>query len=141
VVPGNAVILYDGVCGLCNRLVQFVLKRDRGDVFRFASLQSNFAKDVLSRRGLIPEGLDTMYVVFHRGESSEKVFSRSDAALAVAQHLRGIWRPLGGIGRVFPRFFRDFLYNRIARNRYRIFGKYDTCPLSTPDQSAKFLDH
>jgi predicted DCC family thiol-disulfide oxidoreductase YuxK len=140
VVPANAVILYDGVCGLCNRGVQFILKRDRADVFRFASLQSDFAKRVLARYGLTPDGLDTMYVVFQHGESYEQVLSRSDAALAVAQRLSGIWRVIGEIGRILPRFFRDLIYNRIARNRYRIFGKYDTCPLPTPEQSAKFLD-
>jgi len=120
--------------------VQFILKRDRADVFRFASLQSDFAKRVLARYGLTPDGLDTMYVVFQHGESYEQVLSRSDAALAVAQRLSGIWRLIGEIGRILPRFFRDLIYNRIARNRYRIFGKYDTCPLPTPEQSAKFLD-
>lgn len=135
------IVLYDGVCGLCNRLVQFVLKRDRRDVFRFAPLQSDFAKEVLAKHSFTLESLDTMCVVSDYGEPSEKLFCRSDAALTVAQNLSVMWRALGGIGRVLPAFFRDFVYNCIARNRYRIFGKYDACPLPTPDQRAKFLDH
>jgi predicted DCC family thiol-disulfide oxidoreductase YuxK len=135
------ILLYDGVCGLCNRAVQFVLKRDRNGVFRFAAVQSNFAASILREHGLAPDALDTMYLVLNHGESFEQVLSRSDAALAVAQQLSGIWRVLGGIGRIFPQFFRDFIYNRIARNRYRIFGKHDTCPLPAPEQRAKFLDH
>jgi predicted DCC family thiol-disulfide oxidoreductase YuxK len=137
----HPILLYDGVCGLCNRAVQFVLKRDENGVFRFAAVQSRFAASILCKHGLAPDALDTMYLVLNQGESSQQVLSRSDAALAVAQHLSGIWPVLGGIGRICPRFFRDFIYNRIARNRYRIFGKYDTCPLPTPEQSAKFLDH
>ncbi|HEX4485222.1 MAG TPA: DCC1-like thiol-disulfide oxidoreductase family protein [Terriglobales bacterium] len=136
----HPVLLYDGVCGLCNRGVQFILKRDRHDVFRFASLQSEFAARVLSKHGINPETLDTVYLVLHQGDPTERLLSRSDAGLAVMLLLGGIWRAMASVGSILPRFFRDFLYNLIARNRYRIFGKYDTCPLPTSEQRAKFLD-
>ena len=139
-MPPHPILLYDGVCGLCNRAVQFVLKRDRRDVFRFASLQTNFATNVLRRHKLTPESLDTMYLILDHGEPTERLLSRSGAALEVARRLGGIWRVLT-IAAIFPKFFRNFIYNRIARNRYRIFGKYDACPIPTPEQRIKFLDH
>ena len=136
----NPILLYDGLCGLCNRAVQFVLKRDRRDAFRFAALQSGFAANLLRQHGLTSESLDTMYLVLNHGGPSEVILSRSQAALAVMCRLGGIWRGIAALGAAFPRFFRNFAYNRIARNRYRIFGKYDACPLPTPAQRAKFLD-
>jgi len=136
----GAIILYDGVCGLCNRLVQFVLKRDPQDGFRFASLQSDFAAQILASHGLSPGSLDTVYVVLHYNEPAERLFARSDAVLAVLQRLGQVWRATAGLGRALPLTIRDVFYNLIARNRYRIFGKYDACPLPTPEQRAKFLD-
>jgi predicted DCC family thiol-disulfide oxidoreductase YuxK len=135
----HPVLLYDGVCGLCNRAIQFVLKRDFDDTFRFASLQSDFATSLLRKHGLTPEALDTMYLVLDHNEASERLLSRSDAALEVARRLGGIWRVLSKL-KLLPKFFRNFIYNRIARNRYQIFGKYDACPLPTPEQRTKFLD-
>jgi len=137
----NPILLYDGVCGLCNRAVQFVLQRDRGDAFRFASLQSGYAAGILRKHGLTQEGLDTVYLVLNHDQPTERLLSRSAAAIAVMRQLGGIWRGFAAVGSVFPTSFRNFLYNRIANNRYRIFGKYDACPLPTPDQRAKFLDH
>jgi predicted DCC family thiol-disulfide oxidoreductase YuxK len=136
---GHSVLLYDGVCGLCNRAIQFVLKRDFHDAFRFASLQSDFAVSLLRKHGLTPEALDTMYLVLDHNEVSERLLARSDAALEVARRLGGIWRALSKL-KLLPKFFRNFIYNRIARNRYQIFGKYDACPLPTPEQRTKFLD-
>jgi predicted DCC family thiol-disulfide oxidoreductase YuxK len=137
----HPILLYDGICGLCNRAVQFVLKRDRHDVFHFASLQSNVAATILRHHSLNPESLDTVYLVLHPGDPTESLLSRSDAALAVMLLLGGFWQALASAGAIFPKFARDFLYNLIARNRYRVFGKYDACPLPTPEQRAKFLDH
>jgi predicted DCC family thiol-disulfide oxidoreductase YuxK len=140
-VATHPILLYDGVCGLCNRAVQFILKRDRLNIFRFASLQSNFAATVLKKHSLNPDILDTVYLVLHAGDPTESLLARSDAALAVMLLLGGFWRVLASVGGVLPKFFRDFLYNLVARNRYRVFGKYDACPLPTPEQRAKFLDH
>ncbi len=134
------IILYDGVCGLCNRLVQFALKRDRADRLRFASLQSDFAARILARHGLNPQSLDTVYLVLDYDQPAERLFARSQAVLKILQQLGSAWRAVAALGRALPLAIRDFFYNLVARTRYRIFGRYDTCPLPTPDQRAKFLD-
>lgn len=135
----NPIILYDGVCGLCNRLVQFFIKRDRHDRLRFASLQSDFAAVVLKRHGADPHDLDTVYVVKDYEQSSEELLGRSNAILCVLPELGGIWR-LSGVGRVLPRWVRDRLYDLVAKNRYRMFGKFESCMLPEPKQRRKFLD-
>src|SRR3989442_14533189 len=88
----NPIILYDGVCGLCNRFNQFVLKRDLGDRFGFASLQSDFAAKVLHRHGINPRDLDTVYLVLDYAQPGERLLARSDAALSVLQEIAGLWR-------------------------------------------------
>ena len=136
----HLIVFYDGICGLCNRLVQFLLKRDRHDRLRFASLQSEFASKVLSRHGIDPKDLDTLHVVENYEQSDERVFNRSDAILRASRELGGIWKLAANIGRVVPRAFRDLFYRFVANNRYRVFGKYETCLLPEPRHRAKFLD-
>jgi predicted DCC family thiol-disulfide oxidoreductase YuxK len=136
----HPIILYDGVCGLCNRFVQFVLKHDSHDRFRFAALQSNFAACILHRHGAAPADLDTMYVVLEHALQAERLASRSDAAIVVLQELGGGWGALRLVLKVLPRWLRNWGYNLVARNRYRIFGKYDTCPLPAENDRRKFLD-
>ena len=133
------IVLYDGVCGLCNRLVQFLLKRDKHDRFRFASLQSELAHGVLIRHGHDPHNLDTVYVVQDYNQSSETLLARSDAILYMLGQLGGIWS-LASIGGVLPRGFRDAIYKIVARNRYSVFGKHESCMLPEPKHRAKFLD-
>jgi predicted DCC family thiol-disulfide oxidoreductase YuxK len=135
----HPILLYDGICGLCNRLVQFLLKRDQHDRIRFASLQSELAKDLLRPYGADPEDLDTVYVVKDRGQSGEALLSRSDAVLYLLDQLGGVWK-LAAVGRLLPKPLRDAIYKMVARNRYRVFGKYDSCLLPDPKQRAKFLD-
>ena len=135
----NPIVLYDGVCGLCNRLVQFLLKRDKRDRFRFASLQSEFAQRLMTRHGVDPHDLDTVYVVKDHNQSNETLLARSDAILYLLRQLGGIWS-VAGIGRVLPRGFRDAVYKIVARNRYRVFGKHESCMLPEPKHRAKFLD-
>jgi len=142
-MPGflsNPIILYDGVCGLCNRLVQFVLKHDSQDRFRFASLQSDFAARVLRRHGAAPEDLDTMYVVLDHALPGESLASRSEAAIVVLRELGGAWNVLGLALRALPGWLRNWGYNLVARNRYRTFGKYDSCPIPSEKDRRKFLD-
>jgi predicted DCC family thiol-disulfide oxidoreductase YuxK len=136
----NPIILYDGVCGLCDRLVQFILKHDSLDRFRFASLQSHFAVQVLRRHGSVPEGLDTMYVVLDHTLPGERLASRSEAAVVVLRELGGGWSALGVTLRVLPEWLRNWGYSLVARNRYRVFGKYDSCPLPSEKDRRKFLD-
>ena len=136
----NPIILYDGVCGLCNRLNQFVLKRDRNDCFRFAALQSEFAGRVLERHGVSPQVLDTMYLLLNYSQPDERLVSRSDAAVQILEQLGGVWRALASIVQRLPRWFRDKAYNVIARNRYQLFGKYQTCQIPDERYRSKFLD-
>jgi predicted DCC family thiol-disulfide oxidoreductase YuxK len=135
----NPIVLYDGVCGLCNRLVQFILKHDSHDRFRFASLQSEFAQGLMTRHGVDPHDLDTVYVVKNHERSDETLLARSDAILYMLKELGGIWS-LAGVGRVLPRGLRDAVYKIVARNRYRVFGKHESCMLPEPKHRAKFLD-
>ena len=135
----NPIVLYDGVCGLCNRLVQFLLKRDKHDQLRYAALQSDFAVKVLKRHGLDPKDLDTVHVILNYEEPNERVFARSDAILEVVNRLGGIWK-IAMLGKLVPRPIRDWLYKLVAQNRYRMFGKFETCMLPEPRHRAKFLD-
>lgn len=134
------ILLYDGVCGFCNRVVQFILKRDRAAVFRFAALQSDFAVHILARHGVNPTDLDTVYVVIRYEEPGEALLPRSDAAFFVLRELGGFWRLIGNVMRLFPRPMRDWGYGIVAGNRYRIFGRYDSCPLPSAETRARFLD-
>ena len=133
------VLLYDGVCGFCQKSIQFVLPRDPDDRFRFAALQSGVGKQLLLRHGITLTTLDTVYVLADADTARERVLSRSDAGLFVLGNLRGLWR-LAGLLRVVPRFIRDRVYDAFAKRRYRWFGKTDTCLVPAPNERAKFLD-
>lgn len=135
----NPIVLYDGVCGLCNQLVQFLLKRDKKDQLRYASLQSDFASTILRRHGLNPEDLDTVCVALNYEQPDERVLTRSSAVLYVLRLLGGFWK-IAALGQIFPRPIRDAVYGLVARNRYRVFGKYETCMLPEPRHRQKFLD-
>ena len=133
----NPVVLYDGVCGLCNRLVRFVLKYDRRAHFRFASLQSAYAARILQRFNLDPDDLDTVYVV---QESTEELSSRSGAVIFLLRELGGFWPSVALVLRLFPKSLRNWGYGVVARGRYRVFGKYDSCPLPEERYQDRFLD-
>lgn len=135
----NPIVLYDGVCGLCNHLVQFLLKRDNRGRFRFASLQSEFARNLLKRHGADPHDLDTVYLVKNYGQPGESLLERSDGVLYMLDQLGGVWK-LAVIGRVLPKKLRDAIYKMVARNRYRVFGKHESCMLPEPKHRARFLD-
>ena len=136
----HPVLLYDGVCGLCNRLVQFLLRRDRAGVFRFASLQSAFAARILTRHGRDARDLDTVYVVLNYDTPGEALFARSDAVRFAFIQIGGIWNASAIVLKLLPRALCDFAYAAIARRRYRIFGRSDTCVLPAPEDRARFLD-
>ena len=132
-------MLYDGVCGLCNRLVQFLLKRDAHDRFRFASLQSTFGQEILKRHGFDPLDLDTFYVALDYGQASERLLARSDGVVYALTLLGGIWG-MARLGKALPKSVCDGLYNLVARHRYQVFGKSESCMLPEPKDRAKFLD-
>ena len=134
------ILLYDGVCGLCNRFVQFILRRDRDAIFRFASLQSPLAARILARHGVNPSELDTVYVVLNHELPSEHLLSRSAAVIFVLNQLPGLWRPAASLLGLMPEFLRNAAYNAIARNRYRIFGRSEVCTLPRDQDHSRFLD-
>jgi predicted DCC family thiol-disulfide oxidoreductase YuxK len=136
----HPILLYDGVCGLCNRFVQFILRRDRKAMFRFAWLQSALAARILARHGVNPTDLDTVYVVIDYELPGERLLSRSDAGLFVLRQLGGLWRPTAVLLQPLPRVLRDPAYNAMARRRYRIFGRSDTCTLPCDLDRSRFLD-
>jgi predicted DCC family thiol-disulfide oxidoreductase YuxK len=133
------LILYDGVCGLCNRLVQFILPRDRLDAFVFAALQSDLAAQVLARHGRDASEGDTFFVVRDYGTPRERLLDRSDAGLFVAKTLGRGWQLVWPL-RFVPRPLRDLGYGLIARNRYRVFGRLEQCMLPSPGARHKFLN-
>lgn len=135
----KAIVLYDGVCGLCNRAVQFLLKRDRHDRLQFASLQSDLAAKVLNRHGMNPKGLDTVYAVLNYGEPNETLLAKGDAFLFFAGVIDGVWG-VASVVKVVPRPVRNWLYDFVARHRYQVFGKSESCMLPDPKQRHKFLE-
>jgi predicted DCC family thiol-disulfide oxidoreductase YuxK len=136
----SPIVLYDGVCGLCNRFVQFVLSRDKKAVFRFASLQSGFAREILGRHAANPDNIDTVCIVGNYGEAGQFLLSRSEAVAFILREVGGIWGLLGSLLRIIPRSIRDCFYKLVARHRYRIFGRYESCPLPDAATCARFLD-
>ena len=138
-LEGRHLVLYDGVCGLCNRLLQFLFKHDRGAVFSFASLQSATGRATVARSGGNPDELSSFYVVADFQTAQERVFTRSDAALFVAGKLPWPWRFIR-VGVIVPRPVRDLMYDGIARSRYRIFGRYEQCMIPGPELRKRFVD-
>ena len=132
---GRHVVFFDGVCGLCDRSVRFLLRRDRRDRFRFAPLQGETAHRVLPPLGGQVDDLDTMYVLTSEG----RLLRRSRAILFAATELGGAWR-LVGVLRIIPTPLLDLVYRFVARVRYRVFGRFDTCSIPTPEERTRFLD-
>ena len=135
----SPVLLYDGLCGFCDGTVQFILKHDRRGTLRFATLQGDFARDVIARHPEL-EGVDSLVLVERDVTSGkEHVYVRSDGALRVARYLGGAWNFARALA-IVPRFVRDSAYDGFARIRYRVFGRYDSCPIPSPEQRARFID-
>ncbi len=127
------VLLFDGVCNLCNSVVQFAIKRDRAQRFRFAALQSEAGQALLAQFHIPTESFETFVLV-----ERERYFTKSTAALRVAKGLGHLW-PLAYTAIIIPKPLRDLVYDIIAKNRYRWFGKKDQCMVPTPDLSDRFL--
>ena len=130
----DRVILFDGVCRLCNAWCRFILKYDTHRRFKLASVQSREGQAILAHFDLPTERFDTMLYV-----EGCNAYERSDAFLRVVVQLGGAWKLFSGL-RLCPRVVRDFVYDRIARNRYTIFGRYDQCVLPSSDHAGRFLN-
>lgn len=127
------VVLFDGVCNLCNKTIQIIIKNDTKDLFRFAPLQSDIGLQIVNERGIDTEKLDSVILI----EPGVAYYNKSTAAIEIARHLEGyswlkIFKPL-------PEGFRDAIYDFIANNRYKWFGKKESCMIPTPELQALFL--
>jgi predicted DCC family thiol-disulfide oxidoreductase YuxK len=127
------IILFDGVCNLCNSSVQFILKRDPNGTFKFASLQGETGQALLKKYGLNTDSNSFVFI------ENDKIHLKSTAALRVCRKLTGAWRLLAAF-LIIPGFIRDHFYGIIAKNRYRWFGKKDSCMLPKPEWKNRFLD-
>lgn len=128
------IILFDGVCNLCDTSVQFIIKHDTADIFRFAALQSDIGKRLTSERGIDTEQVDSIILI----ESGVAYYTKSDAALEIGTELKG-YRTLSKILKLIPSGLRNIVYDFIAKNRYGWYGKKDACMIPTPELKAKFL--
>lgn len=129
------IILFDGVCNLCNSSIQFVIKRDKDDLFRYAALQSEIGKKLISERNIDIENIDSIILI----EPGIAYYTKSDAALQVGKNLKG-YRTISSVLNLIPSGLRNIVYDFVARNRYKWYGKKDQCMIPTPELKAKFLD-
>lgn len=127
------IIIFDGVCNLCNGVVDFVIRRDPSGVFKFTPMQSDFAKQLMIQHNKSIDSLDTFLLI-----QNGVCYERSDAALNVTKQLTGPCRHLSLL-RVMPKLLRDVLYNFIARHRYRFFGQRAECRLPEPELNERFI--
>ena len=133
-IKNKTIILFDGVCNLCNNSVQFIIKKDQKKQFLFASLQSDVARDILLQFQLKNSEIDSILLI----ENGE-VYQKSDAILKIFKHLNGIWK-MSYRFIIIPKFIRDYVYIIIAKNRYRWFGKREVCMIPTKELQMRFLD-
>ncbi len=135
-LPDKHIILFDGVCNLCNSSVDFILKHDRNELFYFASLQSDFGQELLKYFNMDTQDFDTF--LYYNPDKS-KLYNRSTAALYVLSQLQPWYLRMVKIGFIFPRFIRDGIYNFVSKNRYKWFGQKDTCAITPPELKYRFL--
>ena len=129
----NHIILFDGVCNLCNGAVQFVIKHDKKSIFKFASLQSKYGEQFLLQNNLSATTFDSFIYIRH-----QKILQKSSAALYVLKDMKG-FITLGFVFIIVPKFIRDFIYTLIAKKRYKWFGKKEVCMMPTAALKNRFL--
>lgn len=131
--PEN-IVFFDGICTICNRFVDFCLRHDKKGVIYYASLQSDFARNFLATRSINVTDISTIYFY-----TDGKIFDRSTAVIKILKHFGGLYSLFAGFYNLLNKRSRDYLYNLIARNRYRLRGKKDSCRLPTALEQQKFL--
>lgn len=130
----GAVVLFDGVCNFCNSSVQFIIKNDTKAYFSFAPLQSEFAQNILSKHRLEAANFDSVVLI-----ENNKCFTKTNAALRIARRLNGIYPLAFYAFYPIPNFLRDWTYNLIAKYRYKIWGKKESCMIPSPEVRQRFL--
>ncbi|RZL16397.1 MAG: thiol-disulfide oxidoreductase DCC family protein [Pedobacter sp.] len=130
----SPIVFFDGVCNLCNSSVQFIIKHDPEAIFKFSTLQGDFAKEALKDHPIDTHVLDSTILL-----ENGKIYTRSSAALQIAKQLNGGWPLLFGFY-IVPKFIRDFFYNIVAKNRYKIWGKQESCWIPTPELKSRFIN-
>jgi len=142
-IGGRVLVIFDGHCGLCNGSVRWFLVRDRKDRLRFVLSESPKVAEILRRHGVNmstePAGPDTILVVRDPGGPTERLLERSDGVMAMLEELPRPWPAVAAVLRWIPRGLRDFVYRLIARWRYRIWGRLESCPLPTAEERRRFL--
>lgn len=128
------ILFFDGVCNLCNSAIQFIIKHDKKNVVRFASLQSVHGKALITHLKEKQETVPDSLLLLHKG----KVYSKAAAALRTAAFMGGVWQFLV-VFRIVPRVISNFVYDYVAKNRYRWFGKKEECMIPTPELKHRFL--
>jgi predicted DCC family thiol-disulfide oxidoreductase YuxK len=131
----HKIILFDGVCNLCNSSIQLVIKHDKNDMYRFAALQSETGKKMTAERNIDTSQVDSIILI----EPGVAYYTKSTAALKVGKTFGGLWSLLA-VFEWLPEGFRNMVYDYIAKNRYKWYGKKDACMIPTPELRAKFLD-
>jgi predicted DCC family thiol-disulfide oxidoreductase YuxK len=131
---GKKIIIFDGVCNLCNSSINYVIDNDKNDIFRFVSLQSDLGIALQNYLGIEIDNIDSIILY----NPNEAYYLRSTAALKIMKEFSGLWK-LSTIAFLLPRIFRDKIYDFIASNRYKWFGKEDNCRIITPELKSKFL--
>jgi predicted DCC family thiol-disulfide oxidoreductase YuxK len=139
VTHGRHLLLYDGVCGLCNGAVQAVLARDRRGIFDFAPLQSVTSRAAVTQSGGDPDDLDTIYVIANYRDASSRTLARAAAVLFVMKALGWPWKA-AGLLEILPNAVLDRMYDVVARHRYRVFGRLDRCAVPPPEHRARFIE-
>lgn len=129
------IILFDGACSLCNKAIQFVIKHDKKDIFRYAALQSKIGSQFTKECGIDTTKLDSIILI----EPSIAYYTKSDAALQIGKNLKG-YRTLSAFLLFFPKAIRNIVYDFVAHNRYKWYGKKESCMIPTPELQGKFLD-
>jgi predicted DCC family thiol-disulfide oxidoreductase YuxK len=127
------IILFDGICNFCHASINFIIDRDKKSIFKFAALQSEIGQEILKKYTLKQTAFDSIILI-----KDNQVLQKSDAALEIARNLDGFWK-FFYVFKIIPPFFRNLIYDLIAKNRYRIFGRTAACRLPTPALKARFL--
>ncbi len=132
--PADSILLFDGICNLCSGFVQFVLKYEKSPVIRFASLQSPIGESIIKKHKITRNGLESIVFI-----ENDKAYEKSEAVLKISRYLKFPWSSFVASG-IIPLFIRNWVYDMVAANRYRIFGKQEVCWVPDPKWKNRFID-